>query len=51
MPSGGFFTGGDFVPYISGARSYFTSTSAQEFRRHKTIIRPHCRREVPLKDK
>lgn len=49
MPRGGYFAGGDYVPYQPGNLTKSTSTSAKEFRKQKTIICPRCKREVPLK--
>lgn len=51
MARGGFFAGGDYVPYLPGALSRSTPTSVQEFRKKRTVVCSHCRREVPLRDR
>lgn len=50
MSRGGYFAGGDYVPYRPGTLSHSTATSAKEFKRQPTIVCPNCKREVPLKD-
>ena len=51
MPRGGYFAGGDYVPYQAGTLSYSTATSAKEFKKQQTIHCPNCKREVPLRNK
>ncbi|WP_405286957.1 hypothetical protein [Methanobrevibacter sp.] len=51
MPRGGFFAGGDYVPYMPGTLSYSTPTSVREFRKQETAFCPKCKRTVPLKDR
>lgn len=51
MARGGYFAGGDYVPYRPGTLSKSTSTSVKEFRKQQTIVCPKCKNEVPLKDK
>ena len=51
MARGGYFQGGDYVPYQPGALSGSSATSAKEFRKQETIVCPNCKREVPLRDK
>ena len=51
MARGGYFAGGDYVPYKPGALSKSTPTSVKEFRKHVTKICPKCKNKVPLKDK
>ena len=51
MARGGYFAGGDYVPYRPGALSKSTSTSVKEFRKQRTIVCPNCKQEVPLREK
>ena len=51
MPRGGFYAGGDYVPYQPENPAYFTAASVKEFRKQKTVFCENCRNEVPLKAK
>ena len=51
MSRGGYFAGGDYVPYRPGTLSHSTPTSVREFTKQNTTFCSNCGREVPLKDK
>jgi hypothetical protein len=46
MARGGYFAGGDYVPYQPGTLSYSTPTSVSEFRKQTTVICPKCKQET-----
>lgn len=49
MARGGYFSGSDYVPYVSGTLTESSATSLSERQKQKSIKCPKCSREVPYK--